>query len=134
MNRSKEFLKNLLKNIKTIALVGASSNPRRDSYKVMKYLIDKNYEVLPVNPKEANKKILGRKCFSSLNDIQVRIDMIDIFLAKEFVMDITNDAIKMGVDVVWAQEGIVDDKSFKIAKKAGIIFIMDECPKKVLED
>ena len=60
--------------------------------------------------------------------------MIDIFRAKEFVMDITNDAIKMGVDVVWAQEGIVDDKSFKIAKKAGIIFIMDECPKKVLED
>ena len=77
MNRSKEFLKNLLKNIKTIALVGASSNPRRDSYKVMKYLIDKNYEVLPVNPKEANKKILGRKCFSSLNDRKFIISKLD---------------------------------------------------------
>ena len=134
MNSTKKSLKTLLKNIKTIALVGASPNSKRDSHKVMKYLINMDYEVFPINPNEANKKILGRKCFSSLNDIQVRIDMIDIFRAKEFVMDITNDAIKMGVDVVWAQEGIVDDKSFKIAKKAGIIFIMDECPKKVLED
>ena len=134
MNRSKEFLKNLLKNIKTIALVGASSNPRRDSYKVMKYLIDKNYEVLPVNPKEANKKILGRKCFSNLKEIDQKIDMVDIFRSKQFVNEITKDAIKAGVKVIWTQEGIIDKKSAFMAKNKGIKFVMDECPMKVLKN
>ena len=134
MNSTKESLKNLLKNIKTIALVGASSNPERDSYKVMKFLMDKGYEVFPINPNELNNKILDVDCYSNIQEIKKKIDMVDIFRAQEFVMEITQDAIAIGVQVIWTQEGIVDEKSADLAKNAGIIFVMNECPKKILEN
>ena len=133
-NHSQIYLKNILERVKTIALIGASTNPERDSFKVMKFLIENGYQVFPVNPNEANNQILGKKCFSNLKEIEQRIDMVDIFRAKEFVMDITLDAIKVGVDVIWTQEGIVDQKSSHLAKNKGIIFIMNECPKKILEN
>ena len=98
----------------------------------MKYLISKDYEVFPVNPNKANKKILGRKCFSNLKDIDQKIDMVDIFRPKEFVNKITKDAIKAGVKVIWTQEGIIDKKSSFMAKNKDIKFVMDECPMKVL--
>ena len=134
MNSTKESLKNLLKNIKTIALVGASSNPERDSYKVMKFLINKGYEIFPINPNELNNKILDVDCYSNIQEIKKKIDMVDIFRAQEFVMEITQDAIAIGVQVIWTQEGIVDEKSADLAKNAGIIFVMNECPKKILEN
>ena len=134
MNLNKESLKAILKNISSIALIGASSNPQRDSYKVMKFLISKGYEVFPVNPNHADNKILGKKCFSNLKEINQKIDMVDIFRSKEFVMEITQDAIKKGVEVIWTQEGIVDEKSSRLAKDSDIIFVMNECPKKVLEN
>ena len=132
-NHSQIYLKNILERVKTIALIGASTNPKRDSFKVMKFLIENGYQVFPVNPNEANNEILGKKCFSNLKEIEQRIDMVDIFRAKEFVMDITLDAIKVGVDVIWTQEGIVDQKSSHLAENKGIIFVMNKCPKKVLE-
>ena len=134
MNLNKENLKSILKNVSSIALIGASSNPERDSYKVMKFLISKGYEVFPVNPNHADSEILGKKCFSNLKDIEQKIDMVDIFRAKEFVMEITQAAIKTGVAVIWTQEGIVDKKSSQLAKDSDIIFVMNECPKKVLEN
>ncbi len=134
MNSTKKSLKTLLKNIKTIALVGASPNSKRDSHKVMKYLISKDYEVFPVNPNKANKKILGRKCFSNLKEIDQKIDMVDIFRSEKFVNEITKDAIKAGVKVIWTQEGIIDKKSAFMAKNKGIKFVMDECPMKVLKN
>ena len=134
MNESKEFLKNLLKNIKTIAIIGASSNPDRDSYKVMKFLIERGYDVFPINPNESNNKILDIDCYSNIQEIKKKIDVVDIFRAKEFVMEITQDAITIGVQVIWTQEGIVDEKSAHLAKNAGIIFVMNECPKKILEN
>ena len=134
INLNKESLKSILKNISSIALIGASTNPERDSYKVMKFLIDNNYEVFPVNPNHANNKILGKKCFSNLKEINQKIDMVDIFRSKEFVMEITQDAIKKGVEVIWTQEGIIDEKSSRLAKDSDIIFVMNECPKKVLEN
>ncbi len=134
MNESKEFLKNLLKNIKTIAIIGASSDPNRDSYKVMKFLIERGYEVFPINPNELGNKILDLDCYSNIQEVTKKIDMVDIFRAQEFVMEITQDAISIGVKVIWTQEGIVDEQSSHFAKKAGITFIMDECPKKVLEN
>ena len=127
-------LRSILKNIHSIALIGASSNPERDSYKVMKYLNEKGYKVYPVNPNEVHNKIQGKKCFSNLKEIEQKIDMVDIFRSKEFVMDITQDAIEVGVDLIWTQEGIFDEKAAKIATNAGIIFVMDRCPKKVLEN
>ena len=134
VNESKESLKNLLKSIKTIAVIGASSNPERDSYKVMKFLIEKGYEVFPINPNEPNNKILDVDWYSNIQEIKKKIDMVDIFRAQEFVMEITQDAIKMGIKVIWTQEGIVDEKSAHLAKNAGLIFVMNECPKKVLEN
>ena len=131
---NKKKLRSILKNINSIALIGASSNSERDSYKVMKFLIEKGYDVFPVNPNEADNEILGKKCFSNLREIEQKIDMVDIFRAKQFVMDITKDAIKAEVEVIWTQEGIVDEKSSLLAINAGIIFIMNECPKKILEN
>lgn len=131
---NKKKLRSILENINSIALIGASSNSERDSYKVMKFLIEKGYDVFPVNPNEADNEILGKKCFSNLREIEQKIDMVDIFRAKQFVMDITKDAIKAGVEVIWTQEGIVDEKSSLLAINAGIIFIMNECPKKILEN
>ena len=134
MNLDKKSLKVILENISSIALIGASPNPKRDSHKVMKFLIDKGYKVFPVNPNHADNKILGKKCFSNLRDINQKIDMVDIFRAKEFVSEITKDAIKKGVEVIWTQEGIVDKKSSHLAKDSDIIFVMNECPKKILEN
>ena len=131
---SKKYLSVLLQNVKNIALVGASSDNRRDSYIVMEYLIERGYKVFPVNPNEADNKILGQKCFSNLSEIEQKIDMVDIFRAKEFVMEITQAAIKKGVAVIWTQEGIVDKKSSQLAKDSDIIFVMNECPKKILEN
>ena len=134
MDYSKKDLKNILENITTIAMIGASSNPDRDSFKVMKYLIEKGYKVFPVNPNETKNKIHNIECFPNLSSIPHDIDMVDIFRSKEFVMEITQDAIKKDVKVIWTQEGIIDKKSAGLAKNAGIIFIMNECPKKILEN
>ena len=131
---NKEDLKSILRNISSIALIGASPKPERDSYKVMKFLIEYGFKVFPVNPNYANNKILGEKCYSNLKEIDQKVDMVDIFRGKEFVFDITKDALKAGVKVIWTQEGIVDKKSACLAKNEGVNFVMNECPKKVLEN
>ena len=126
-------LSSILKTVKTIAIVGASSNPQRDSYKVMKFLIDYGYEVFPVNPNESNKKILNQKCYSNLNDIKQNIDMVDIFRSSKYVFNIAKEAVSINADILWMQEGVIDDRAADFAKKEGLIVIMDECPKKILE-
>ena len=115
-------------------MIGASSNPDRDSFKVMKYLIEKGYKVFPVNPNEIKNKILNIQCFPNLSSIPQKIDMVDIFRSKEFVMEITQDAIKKDVKVIWTQEGVIDKKSQDLAINAGIVFVMNECPKKILDN
>ena len=124
-------LKKLLKETKNIAIIGASSNPERDSFKVMKFLMDYGYEIFPVNPKEKN--ILGRRCYANLKEIEERIDMVDIFRAKEFILAITNEAIEINANIIWIQEGIVDENAASLAKKSGLKVVMDKCPKKILE-
>ena len=128
-----EKLSSLLKKVKTIAIVGASSNPHRDSYKVMKFLIDSGYKVFPVNPTETNRMILNQKCFSNLNDIQEKIDMVDVFRSSKYIFDIAKEAVSINAAILWTQEGVVDDKAADFAEKEGLIVIMDECPKKILE-
>ena len=129
---SKDMLKALLKNIENIAIVGASLNPERDSFKVMKFLIDQGYKIFPVNPKE--KDILGIRCFPSLSSIEEKVDMVDIFRAKEFIFDLTKEAIEINAKIIWMQEGIIDEKSSSLAMSCGIKVVMDKCPKKVLEN
>ena len=132
MNNIKDDLKEVLINIHTIAIVGASSDPQRDSFKVMKFLIDYGFDVYPVNPNEA--MILGRESFSDLTKIRQKIDMVDVFRAREFVLDITKQAIKVNADILWTQEGIIDEESALLANKAGLTVVMNKCPKKILED
>ena len=124
-------LKKLLKETKNIAIVGASSNPERESFKVMKFLMDYGYEIFPVNPKENN--ILGRRCYANLKEIEERIDMVDIFRANEFILAITNEAIEINANIIWTQEDIVDENAASLAKKSGLTVVMDKCPKKILE-
>ena len=123
----------LLEKVKTIAIVGASSNPQRDSYKVMEFLIDHGYKVFPVNPNESNRMILNQKCYSNLHDIKEKIDMVDVFRSSKYVFDITKEAVSINAAILWTQEGVVDDNAADYAKKEGLIVIMDECPKKILE-
>ena len=123
----------LLKKVKTIAIVGASSNPQRDSYKVMEFLIDHGYKVFPVNPNESNRMILNQKCYSNLHDIKEKIDMVDVFRSSKYIFDIAKEAVSINAAILWTQEGVVDDKAADFAEKEGLIVIMDECPKKILE-
>ena len=111
----KNKLKKILSKVNTIAIVGASPKSDRDSYKVMKFLIDNGFKIFPVNPKE--KYILKRKCYPDLASIEEKIDMVDIFRAKEFIFDLTKEAIKINANIIWMQEGIIDKKSSSLGIK-----------------
>ena len=123
------YIKEILEEVKTIALVGASSNPEKDSYKVMKFLLEKNYEVYPVNPNEKGNSILGQFCYGDLRSIGFPIDMVEIFRKSEEVLGITKEAINIGSKVLWTQLGIIDNEAFKMAKSNGLKVVMDRCPK-----
>ena len=120
--------------VKSIAIVGASSNPERDSYKVMKFLQDYGFEVFPVNPNLINTKILGQECYSSLEAIEQKIDMVDVFRAIEYIPSITNEAIKIKAKILWTQEGLFSEEAESLGKNAGLKVVMSQCPKKILEN
>ncbi len=123
----------ILKNVNSIAIVGISSKEERDSYKVMKFLIEKGYKVFPVNPNEQGTYILGRKCFKNLSDIDDEVDMVDVFRKDEFVYDVTKEAIKINAKVLWTQLDIFCEDSLYLAKDAGLKVVMNKCPKIELE-
>ena len=124
----------MLDEVKSIAIVGASSNPERDSYKVMKFLLDYGFEVFPVNPNLINTKILGQECYSSLEAIEQKIDMVDVFRAKEYIPSITNEAIKIKAKILWTQEGLYSEEAKYLGENAGLKVVMDQCPKKILKN
>ena len=128
-DESNNNIKEILKKIDTIAIVGASDKPERDSFKVMQFLIERGYKVFPINPNLQNKIILNQKCLSSLNMVDKKIDMVDIFRQKNAVMEITKEAIDIGAKVLWTQLNIVDYEAAEIAEKAGLKVIMNRCPK-----
>ena len=123
------YIKEILEEVKTIALVGASSNQEKDSYKVMKFLLEKKYEVYPVNPNEKGNSILGQYCYGDLQSIEFPIDMVEIFRKSEEVLDIAKEAINIGSKVLWTQLGIIDKEAFKMAKNEGLKVVMNRCPK-----
>ena len=128
-----QYLKEILSTVKTIAVVGASSKPDKDSYKVMEVLINFGYEIFPVNPTYAGKRILGKECYPDLKSIKKKVDMVDIFRSKDFIFNLTKEAIDIKVEVLWTQEGITHEEAANLARSAGLIVVMDECPKKILE-
>ena len=109
---SRACIKEILETVKTIAIVGASSKPDRDSYKVMKFLMKNGFKVFPVNPNE--KIILKQKCYSSLSEIKEKVDMVDIFRADEFILDLAKEAIEINANIFWTQEGIYNEQAESI--------------------
>ena len=130
---SDKFLKNILEDIKSIAVVGASSKTYRDSYKVIAALIKHGYIVYPVNPNEVGNKILGLECFPDLNSIKEEVDMVDIFRSKDAVLEITNESINIGAKIIWMQLDIIHMEAAELAKKNGLSVVMNRCPKIELE-
>ena len=128
-----QYLKEILSTVKTIAVVGASSKPDKDSYKVMEVLINFGYEIFPVNPTYAGKRILGKECYPDLKSIKKKVDMVDIFRSKDFIFNLTEEAIDIKAEVLWTQEGITHEEAAILGRSAGLIVVMDECPKKILE-
>ena len=124
----------MLDEVKSIAIVGVSSNPEKDSYKVMKFLQDYGFKVFPVNPNLVNTKILGQECYSSLEAIKQNIDMVDVFRAIEYIPSITNEAIKIKAKILWTQEGLYSEEAESLGKNAGLRMVMNQCPKKILEN
>ena len=132
INYPDSFIKKILEESNTIAIVGASSKEDRDSYKVMKYLLQKGYKVFPVNPYESGKNILGQKCYEDLESIKQSVDIVDAFRAHEAVLCIAKQAIKISAKVLWTQEDIIHHEAAELVEKAGLKVVMDRCPKKEL--
>ena len=129
VNYSASYIKEILNKVKTIAIVGASANQDRDSYKVMQVLIQHGYEVFPINPNETGNVILGQPCYADLTSVSRKIDMVDVFRAKDAVMGVTKEAIAIGASVLWTQLDIVHKEAAELAEQAGLKVVMDRCPK-----
>ena len=126
---SETYIKEILREVKTIAVVGASGDHDRDSYKVMEALIQHGYQVFPINPNEEGNLILGQLCYADLSSVSAKIDMVDVFRAEDAVIGVTKDAIKIGAKVLWTQLDIINEEASELAKKAGLKVIMNRCPK-----
>jgi predicted CoA-binding protein len=120
-----ESLRQILKEAKSIAVVGASPNPWRDSGTIAQFLREKGYTVFPVNPKY--DEVLGHKCFSSLTSIGQPVDIVDIFRRSEEVPPIVDEAIHIGAHTVWMQLGVVSPEAAARAEEGGLRVIMDRC-------
>lgn len=130
---SNAYVLGILNRVRTIAMVGASAKWNRPSYFAMKYLQDKGYRVIPVNPGQAGKEILGERVYASLSEIPEAFDMVDIFRASEAAGGIVDEAIALkeekAISVVWMQLGVRDDAAAARAEAAGIKVVMNRCPK-----
>lgn len=130
---SDDYLRNILTEVQSIALVGASPRADRDSHIVMKVLLEAGYQVIPVNPREAGNSILGQTCYGSLAEIDVPVDMVEIFRSSEAALGVTEEAVAIGAKVVWMQLQIVNYQAAEIAESSGIKVVMDRCPKLELQ-
>lgn len=126
-NPSDEVITDILKRSRTIAVVGLSDNPERDSYAVAREMQKHGYRIIPVNPKL--DEILGEKCYAKLSDIPEPVDIVDIFRKSEALKSVVEEAVKLSAPVIWAQEGVYDEAAADIAKAHGKTMVMDRCIK-----
>jgi uncharacterized protein len=127
------YIAGILNDVKTIAMVGASANANRPSYFAMKYLLGKNYSVIPINPGSAGQEILGRKVVGALADIATCVDMVDIFRNSAAALEITRECVRLkdrlGLKVIWMQLSVRNDEAAREAESAGLAVVMNRCPK-----
>ena len=124
-----EYLAGILKEVKTIAMVGASSDATKFSYGVLRVLHETGYDIIPVNPKEAGTEIRGLKCHESLSSIERPVDMVEVFRTSEAAYGVTEEAIEIGAKVVWMQIHVRNDDAARLAEAAGLKVVMNRCPK-----
>ncbi len=121
----KDAIIKILSESKTVAIVGISDKPDRPSHKVAKYLKEHGYKIIPVNPRL--KEVLGEKCYANLTEIEVRVDVVDIFRKPEDINPIVDSAISIGAKTIWMQEGITNDEASDKAEAAGLMVVMNRC-------
>ncbi len=128
-----DYIAGILRNTRTIAMVGASGNEMRPSYFAMKYLLDHGFKVIPINPGLAGKEILGQRVYGALKDVPGPVDMVDIFRSPDAAPGIVRDALaekdRFGLKTIWMQLGIVNEDAASMARAAGLNVVMDRCPK-----
>ncbi len=122
---SREAINKILEDCRTIAVVGLSSNRGRASNGVAGYMKQQGYKIIPVNPNETN--VLGETSYSSLADVPVKIDLVDVFRRSEDAGAVVDEAIKVGAKAVWLQEGVIDHEAAQRAQDAGLLVVMDRC-------
>ena len=125
------YIRGILDEVKTVAVVGASANTVRPSYFVVKYLISKDYDVIPVNPGHSGREIAGAMTFASLTDIDRPVDMVDIFRNSEAAMGVVEEALELDPlpKVIWMQLSVRNDEAAKLAEAKGVKVVMNRCPK-----
>ncbi len=125
------YIRGILNTVKSIAMVGISPKESRPSYFAFKYLLERGYNMIPVNPGQAGKEILGRKVYARLTDIPESLDMVDVFRASQFALPVVEEALQLHPrpQVIWMQLGVRNDEAAAKAEAAGIKVVMNRCPK-----
>jgi hypothetical protein len=125
MKSTMDEIGDLLGRVKTIAVVGLSSDPMRPSFGVSQYMQRKGYRIIPVNPNES--VVLGEKAYRRLSEIPEKVDLVDVFRRSEFVPEIVQQTIDLKVPALWLQEGVIHEAAAKRAREAGLTVVMDRC-------
>ncbi len=125
-----ERIEKILREAKTVAVVGISDKPDRPSHVVAKYLQERGYRILPVNP--MIREVLGEKAYASLSEIPEPVDLVDVFRRPDDVPPVAEEAVRIGARFFWMQEGVTSDRACGILDTAGIPWVMDRCVKKEL--
>lgn len=115
----------ILRSVKTIAVVGLSSRRIRPSYGVSEYMQRAGYRIIPVNPSET--EVLGEKSYPDLESIPIPVDLVNIFRRSELVPPVVDSAIKIGAKAIWMQEDVVHEEAAQKARAAGLVVVMDRC-------
>jgi predicted CoA-binding protein len=125
------YIRGILNTVKTIAMVGLSPKDNRPSYFAFKYLLERGYHMIPVNPGQAGREILGQKVYAKLADIPEPVDMVDIFRAAQYVTGVVKEALALNPrpQVIWMQLGVRNDEAARLAEEAGLKVVMNRCPK-----